>query len=248
MVSTSLKGQIFIFEYPPRLIPSQITMRNFIVAWTSKRFDQYFLNSVLVTICTTLFVVFLSSMMAYAIARLRFKLRKVFYNSIRVFMMMPTMAIIIPQFILASKLNLLNSLLGLIFVYVAQNLSLSTFILTGFFEQIPIELEDAAKIDGASSWKIYQKIILPLSKPALATVAIFSSLGAWDEYVWALTVLNDPNKRTLPVGIAAFQGQFYSDWGVVFAASVLAVTPIIILFILMQKYFIKGVFSGSIKG
>lgn len=103
-------------------------------------------------------------------------------------------------------------------------------------------------IDGASSWAIYWRIMLPLSKPALATVAIFSSLGAWDEYVWALTVLNDPSKRTLPVAIAAFQGVFYSDWGLVFAASLIAIVPIIVLFVLLQRYFIKGAISGAIKG
>jgi len=248
MVSTSLKGQVYIFEYPPKLIPQEPTLRNYIVAWTSKRFDKYFLNSVVVTLSTTISVVFLSSMMAFAFSRFKFRFKKILYNSIRIFMMMPAMTLIVPQFILASKLNIINNLAGLVMVYIAQNLSLNTFLLTGFMEQIPIELEEAAKIDGASAWDIFRTIMLPLSKPALATVAIFSSLGAWDEYVWALTVINDPNKRTLPVGIAAFHGQFLTDWGVVFAASVIAITPIIILFIFMQKYFVKGIIAGAIKG
>jgi len=248
MASTSLKGQSFIFEYPPKFIPDQPTLRNFIVAWTSRRFDKFFLNSVFVTVCTTILVVFLSSLMAFGFSRFRFKMEKFLYASIRVFMMMPAMTLIIPQFILASKLNLLNSLPGVILVYIAQNLPLSAFLLTGFMKQIPQELEEAAKIDGATSWDIYSSIILPLSKPALATVAIFSSLGAWDEYVWALTILNDPDKRTLPVGIAAFHGQFLTDWGVVFAASLIAILPIILVFIFMQKYFVKGILAGSIKG
>ena len=248
MASTSLKGQSFIFEYPPKFIPDQPTLRNFIVAWTSRRFDKFFLNSVFVTVCTTILVVFLSSLMAFGFSRFRFKMEKFLYASIRVFMMMPAMTLIIPQFILASKLNLLNSLPGVILVYIAQNLPLSAFLLTGFMKQIPQELEEAAKIDGATSWDIYSSIILPLSKPALATVAIFSSLGAWDECVWALTILNDPDKRTLPVGIAAFHGQFLTDWGVVFAASLIAILPIILVFIFMQKYFVKGILAGSIKG
>jgi len=248
MVSTSLKGPVYVFEYPPRFIPAEPTLHNFVAAWTSKRFDRYFLNSVLVTISTTLLVVLFSSMMAFAFARSQFVFRRPLFYSIMIFMMMPAMTLIVPQFMLASRLNLLDSLPGLVIVYVAQNLPLSTFLLTGFFQQVPRELEEAARIDGASSWTIYWRIMLPLSKPALATAAIFSSLGAWDEYPWALTVLNDPLKRTLPVGIAAFHGVFYSDWGLVFAASLIAIAPIITLFVLLQRYFIKGVITGAIKG
>lgn len=248
MVSTSLKGPVYVFEYPPRFMPPEPTLHNFVVAWTSKRFDRYFLNSVLVTISTTLLVVLFSSMMAFAFARLKFVFKRPLFYGIMIFMMMPAMTLIVPQFMLASTLNLLNSLSGLVLVYVAQNLPLSTFLLTGFLEQVPRELEEAARIDGASSWTIYWRIMLPLCKPALATAAIFSSLGAWDEYPWALTVLNDPLKRTLPVGIAAFHGVFYSDWGLVFAASLIAIAPIITLFILLQRYFIKGAISGAIKG
>lgn len=248
MIATSLKGPVYVFEYPPRFIPTEPTFGNFVSAWTSKRFDRYFLNSLMVTAGTTLLVVLLSSMMAFSFARFRFPFKRPLYYSIMIFMMLPAMTLIVPQFMLASRLNLLNSLSGLIVVYVAMNLPLNTFLLTGFLKQVPRELEEAAMIDGASFWSIYWKIMLPLSKPALATAAIFSSLGAWDEYIWALTVLNDPIKRTLPVGIAAFHGVFYSDWGLVFAASLIAIIPIITLFILLQRYFIKGTISGAIKG
>ncbi len=248
MIGTSFKGQSYIFEYPPKFIPDQPTLRNFIVAWTSRRFDKFFLNSVIVTLCSTASVVFLSSLMAYGFSRFQFKLKGFLYGSIRIFMMMPAMTLIIPQFILASRLNLINSLPGVILVYIAQNIPLCVFLLTGFMQQLPKELEEAAEIDGASPWVVYRSIIMPLSKPALATITIFSSLGAWDEYVWAMTILNDPGKRTLPVGIAAFHGQYLTDWGVVFAASLIAIVPIILLFIFMQKYFIKGIMAGSLKG
>jgi multiple sugar transport system permease protein len=248
MISTSLKGPVYVFEYPPRFIPAEPTFENFVTAWTSKRFDRYFFNSLFVTISTTLLVVLLSSMMAFAFARFNFIFKKPLYYSIMIFMMLPAMILIVPQFILASKLKMLDSLPGLVVVYTALNIPLNTFLLTGFLKQVPKELEEAARIDGASSWSIYWKIMLPLSKPALATAAIFSSLGAWDEYVWALTVLNDPIKRTLPVGIASFHGVFYSDWGLVFSASLIAILPIITLFILMQRYFVKGTISGALKG
>jgi multiple sugar transport system permease protein len=248
MLSTSLKENIFVFEFPPKFIPSNPTLQNYLTVLTTRQFDRYFMNSVFVTLLTTFSVVLMSSMMAFAFSRFTFKRKKLLSGLIRLFMMMPSMTLIVPQFILTSKMNLLNNLWGVIMVYIAQNLSLSVFLLTGFFKQIPVEIEEAAKIDGASPWQVFARIILPLSTPALATSAIFTSLGAWDEYVWAMTNLNKPEMRTLPVGIASFHGQFVTDWGLVFAASVIAITPIIILFIFFQKYFVKGITAGSVKG
>lgn len=248
MISTSLKGPVYVFEFPPRLIPEQPTIKNFITAWGSNRFDRYFLNSVVVTLSTTFLVVWLASMMAFALARLDFIFKKIIYGVVLFFMIMPAMTLIVPQFILATRFALIDKLEGLILLYVAQNLPLSVFLLRGFIEQIPREIEEAAIMDGASAWDIYRRIILPLSKPALATSIIFASLGAWDEYIWAFTIINDPSKRTLPVGIAAFHGVHLSDWGLVFAASLIAVAPILLFFMLMQRYFIKGVITGAVKG
>jgi len=248
MISTSLKGPIFIFELPPLLIPSDPTLQNFVRAWTSNRFGTYFLNSLGVAVVTTLLVVWLGSMMAFAFARFSFFLKKPLYYLVMFFMMMPAMSLIVPQFILAVQLKLVDHLSGLVVLYVAQNLPLCTFLLRGFIEQVPLEIEEAARMDGASAWDLYWQIVLPLCRPALATAAIFASLGAWDEYVWALTILNNPEVRTLPVGIATFQGVHNTDWGLVFAASLIAIAPIILLFIALQKYFIKGVVTGAVKG
>jgi ABC-type glycerol-3-phosphate transport system permease component len=248
MVSTSLKGTVFVFEYPPKIIPSNPTLANYVSAWNSNHFETYFLNSVVVTCVTTLSVLLLSSMMGFAFARFNFPLRKTLFSVVMILMMLPAMTLLIPQFILAVKFKLINTLMGLILVYIAQNLPMNTFLLTGFMKSIPVELIDAARIDGASWWTVFTKIMLPLSKPALATVAIFASLGAWDEYTWAVTILNKTEVRTLPVGIALFQGIHSTDWGLVFAASIIAITPIIILFIVLQKYFIHGALTGAIKG
>jgi multiple sugar transport system permease protein len=248
MISTSMKGPVYVFELPPRLIPSMPTLRNFTSAWTSNNFERYFLNSMGVTVVTTLLVVWLASMMAFAFARFEFMLKKPLYYLVIFFMIIPAMSLIVPQFILAARLKQVDQLSGLVLLYVAQNIPLSTFLLRGFLELIPKEIEEAALIDGASAWDVYWRIILPLSKPALATSAIFASLGAWDEYVWAFTIINSPEKRTLPVGIAAFHGVHLSDWGLVFAASLIAVVPVIALFVALQKYFIKGITTGAIKG
>jgi len=248
MISTSLKGPLFVFELPPQIIPKQPTIQNFINAWTSNRFGDYFFNSLKVTLITTILVVWFASMMAYAFARFNFFLKKPLFYLVMFFMMMPAMTLIVPQFILAIKLKVIDHLSGLVLLYIAQNIPLATFLLRGFIEQVPVEIEEAAKIDGASAWDIYWRIILPLSLPALATSAIFVSLGAWDEYVWAMTILNNPEVRTLPVAIAAFQGTHNSDWGLIFAASLTAITPIILLFIVFQKFFVKGISAGAVKG
>jgi multiple sugar transport system permease protein len=248
MVSTSLKGTVFVFEYPPKIIPDNPSLVNYVSAWNSNHFEAYFRNSVVVTVITTVCVVVLSAMMGFAFARFDFPLKKFLFSLVMILMMLPAMTLLIPQFMLAVKFKLINTLMGLILVYIAQNLPMNTFLLTGFMKTIPVELIDAARIDGASWWTVFTRIMLPLSKPALATVAIFASLGAWDEYTWAVTILNKSEVRTLPVGIALFQGIHSTDWGLVFAASVIAITPIIILFILLQKYFIHGALTGAIKG
>jgi len=142
---------------------------------------------------------------------------------------------------------LLDSLTGLVF-YVASSLALNTFLLRGFFESVPAELEQAMEVDGAGPVARYWRLILPLARPALATATIFTFLAAWDEYPWALTITNTPSHRTLPLAIALLQGQNSTLWGVVFAASIAAVGPVIVVFLLFQRHFVQGLTSGAIKG
>jgi multiple sugar transport system permease protein len=248
MVSTALKGPVYVFEMPPRLIPEHPTLQNFISAWTANQFGRYFLNSILVTAASVAGILLLASMMAYAFARYNFPGKKFLYALVIFFMTMPAMSLIVPQFILARKLVLVDTLPGLIFMYIAQNTPFAVMLLRGFLEEIPKEIEEAARIDGASPWGIYFRIALPLCKPALATAAIFAFLGSWDEFVWASTIINTPALRTLPVGIATFQGVHTTNWGLIFAASLIAIVPVLIMFISMQKYFVKGMVAGAIKG
>jgi ABC-type glycerol-3-phosphate transport system permease component len=248
MVSTAFKGQTYVFELPPKLIPADPTVQNFTDAWNFNNFQTYFLNSLFVSIFTTLLILFVSSMLAFAFARFHFFGKKLLFALILVTLMIPSMMLIIPQFILAKNLGLLNSLWGLVFVYVAMNIAVNTFLLRGFFEGIPKELEDATRIDGGGFFTIFFRVVLPLSKPALATVAIFTFLFGWDEFVWATISINEPEKFTLPVAIATFHGAHQTQWGLVFAASLFAILPVIIAFILLQKHFIRGLTSGSVKG
>jgi multiple sugar transport system permease protein len=248
MVSTALKGKVYVFEVPPHLIPQHPTFENFIAAWTSNDFSRYFFNSIFVAIVSVLCILVLASMMAFAFARYQFVGKKFLYALVIFFMTLPAMCLIVPQFILARDLILTDKLAGLIVMDVAQNLPFAVFLLRGFLEEVPREIEEAARLDGASAWSIYRHIVMPLCKPALATAATIGFLGAWDEYIWATTIINTPQLRTLPVAIATYQGVHTTNWGLVFAASLIAVVPVLILFISLQKYYIKGMVAGAVKG
>jgi multiple sugar transport system permease protein len=248
MLSTSLKPDRLVLEVPPRFLPSHPTTANYTGAWTSNDFSRYFLNSVLVAVATTLLTVLLASMMAFAFARFDFPGKGLLFGLMLLGLMVPTIMLLIPQFLLAKKLMLLNSLWGLIVFYAGGNLALNTFLLRSFFRDIPRELEEAMVVDGAGPWTRYRRLILPLSRPALATVGIFTFLASWDEFTWALTIISDPNRRTLPIAIALFQGQHATSLGLVFAASVIAVLPVILIFIAFQRQFVSGLAAGALKG
>jgi multiple sugar transport system permease protein len=247
MVATSLKPNALVLEIPPKLILHHPTTANYTDAWTSNKFGRYFLNSLGVGVATTFFSVWFSSMMAYAFARFSFPGRRILFGLLLIGLMVPTMMLLIPQFILAKNLGMLDSLSGLVFFYTGGTIAFNTFLLRGFFQDIPRELEEAMVVDGAGPWKRYLKLVLPLSRPALATVAIFTFLASWDEFIWALTVINDPNKRTLPIAIALFQGEHSTSWGLVFAASTILVGPVILVFAIFQRQFVSGLTTGALK-
>lgn len=247
MVSTSFKPHAFVLELPPRFIPSEPTLENYARALTANHFGRYFFNSAFVATTSTITTIVLSAMLAYAFARWDFPGRSVLFYTMLGTMMVPALVLIIPQFVLAKNLHLLNSLSGLIVVYSAGT-AFNMFLLRGFFEEIPQELFDAALIDGAGSFATFWRVALPLARPALAAVAIFSFLGAWDEFTWALTAINDDQLYTLPIALRLFQQQHGTEWGLVFAASVITVLPTIIVFVIFQRQFIKGVMSGAVKG
>jgi multiple sugar transport system permease protein len=248
MLSTSLKTQQYTFEYPPRLWPQEFTLRNYVQALQRDLFFLYFLNSLIVALMSTAGTVFISSLLAFAFARLEFPGRDVLFYVLLVGMMIPPVMLIIPQFLVAKRLALLNTFGGLILVYIAMNLSMQTFLLRSFFQSIPSDLEDAVRMDGGSRWTIFRHVVLPLSRPGLATVAIFTCLYSWDEFPWAHVAMQETTRRTLPVAIALFQNQHLTQWGQVFAASIVALIPVVAVFILFQRYFIRGISRTGLKG
>ncbi len=248
MLITSLKPQAFIFEIPPRLWPSEISLINYQKALQTDQFGLYFMNSLFVAVVTTAATLLISSLMAYAFARLKFRGKEFLFYFLLSGMMIPPVMLIIPQFIVAKFLDLPDKFLGLILVYITMNLSMQTFLLRGYFEGLPKEIEEAALVDGASRWKIFWKIVLPLSRPGLAVVTIFTFLFAWEEFPWANVAIKETTKRTLPIAIALFQSQHLTEWGQVFAASIMGIIPVVIVFAVFQKHFIRGISTSGIKG
>ena len=248
MVSTAFKPHAYVLEIPPQLIPEAPTLDNFTRAWSSGDFARFFFNSVVVTVSSTAISVSLSAMLGFAFARYSFPGRRILFALLLFTLMVPVMLLLIPQFIIARDLGLLNSLGGLIIVYSVMNLGLNTFLLRGFYSAMPKELFDAAAVDGAGPWRQFRSIGLPLSRPGLATVTIFSWLAAWDEFTWAITILTDRELYTLPIGIRMLQRAQSTEWGLVFAASLIALAPVLVLFIALQRQFVSGAFVGATKG
>lgn len=248
MVVTSLKPQAYIFEIPPRLWPTAPSLDNYTAALRTDNFGLYFANSLVVAVSSTALTVLISAMLAFAFARLPFPGREALFYVFLLGLMIPPVMLIIPQFIVARYLGLLDTLTGLVVVYVTLNLSLQTFLLRGFFEGLPRDLEEAAVIDGASRWTIFRHIVLPLSRPGLAVVTIFTFLYSWDEFPWAHVAIKETSRRTLPVAIALFQAQRLTEWGKVFAASIIALVPVVIVFVVFQRYFIRGIATTGSKG
>lgn len=248
MVSTSFKAQQYVLKVPPQFIPDPATLSNYQRVLFKEDFGLYFLNSLLVSVSSTTISVLLSAMMAYGFARYRFPGREWLFRILLLGLMIPAMMLIVPQFVLAKWLGLIDTLPGLIVFYVAGNLALNTFLLRGFFEALPQELDDAMQIDGATAWRRFVGLALPLARPALATATIFTFLATWDEYAWALTAITSPENKTLPIAVALLQGPRGTQWGLVFAASIIAILPVIVVFLIFQRHFVQGLTAGAVKG
>lgn len=251
MISTSLKPNGALYEYPPRFLPGlkEITLENYSYVLGQGKFYVNFLNSFFVAVCSVFLAALIASALGYVIARFSFPGRNFLFSFIVLTMIIPGLTLIIPQYQLAVKLNVINSLAGLIPFYTAWTIPYSTFMIKGFVENIPRELDEATYMDGGSVFTVFLKIIIPLAKPGIASVSIFNFLTAWEEFPWANTVINDNLKRTIPIAISGFFGQHqFTQWGYVFALSVFSLLPILIVFIFCQKFFVAGLTSGSVKG
>ena len=246
MVVSGFKSTREIF-LSPFSFPSKWSFDSYKEAWTVANFSVYFKNSIIVTVISISFTLFISSMAAYVLARFEFPGRRAIYLFILAGLVLPVRLAILPIFLLIRNMGLNNTLFSLFIVYTAGGISFSTFLLTNFFKTIPMDIEDAARIDGASYFRVYWKIHLPLLRPALATVTVFNFIRVWNDFFFPLIFINDNAKKTIPLGIQNFFGEYAIKWDLLFAGLNIAVIPIIIFFIILSKQFIGGLTEGAIK-
>lgn len=230
------------------LFPENPTFNNFAYVLFEKPFFTWLLNSIVIAAATTLLGVFLAATAGYAFSRFRFPGRTAGLLSFLVTQMFPGTMMMIPLYVIIDKIGLLDNMLSLILVYSTTAIPFCVWMLKGYFDTIPRELEEAALIDGASKTKIFYKIILPLARPALAVTALFSFMTAWNEFILAATFMNSEKSYTLPVGLQNFVGQFAQDWGYFAAGAILVSIPIVALFFTLQKYLVSGLTAGGVKG
>jgi multiple sugar transport system permease protein len=246
MLSTSLKLPPDIFTYPPVWIPSPIAWQNYAKTVAAMPFGRFYLNSLVVTTCVTLLQLLTSSLAAFAFARMRFPGRNALFLLYLATLMIPFQVTMIPNFIIVRALGWYDTYQALILPPAFS--AFSTFLLRQYFMGIPRELDEAARIDGATSLRIWWQVILPLAGPALAALATFVSLNSWNDFLWPLIITNSPTMRTLPVGLSTFQGQYKTDWNLLMAGSVIAMLPVLLVYIIGQRWFIRGITLSGLSG
>jgi len=250
---TSLKDNVQVMQGKPWDLPTVLRFENYGNVWSRAHFGDYFLNSIIVTAGSIALCLLLGATTAYVLARYNFKGRGVLYFVYVASMMIPTTLGLIPLFFLLSDLHLSNSLFGLILVYSVGTIGIlpfAIFFLVGFYKSLPKELEEAATIDGSTYYGIFFRIMLPLSKPGLITVGIMNTLTVWNEYIMATVLINDPEKYTVPVGIAIMQAemQYRTEWGPLFAGLAISMIPVIIIYMIYQRQITGGLTVGALKG
>jgi ABC-type glycerol-3-phosphate transport system permease component len=246
-LSTSLKTPDQLLVFPPRLLPSPMDPANYLRAW-QKGMGQGFVNSLFVCTLSVLSTIAVGALAAYAIGRLRWRGRNLFLLVIIAPMMVPGLVLLVPTYIIMSQLRLLDTYLVLILLYTVRSLPLSVWIMRGFFETLPVELEEAAYIDGASRLQTLWRIVLPLSQPALVATALIVFHNSWDDFLVAATMTSRAAMRTVQVALYFNIGEYGIDWGALMAAAVMSLAPMLLLFLILQRRFIAGITKGALKG
>lgn len=247
MVISSFKTQDTIFNIE-QFWPDSLQIENYYNAWEGGQFGSYFMNSVFYTIIVITCIVLFSSMSAYAFSRLKFPYKNLLFYMFIGVMMIPIPGAFIAIFVILNKLGLINSRLGYILPQINAGLPFGIYVLKTFFDKMPKELEDSARIDGCNKWQIYWHIALPLAKNAIAIIVIFNALAVWNEFLLAKLVLSNSNLMPLQVGLLKFQGERITEYPLLMAGMAITMIPIIIVYLCMQKFIIKGITAGAVKG
>ncbi|GAA0590077.1 carbohydrate ABC transporter permease [Virgibacillus siamensis] len=247
LLSTSLKsGGENIFQYPPNLLPEHFTLTNFVKVMDTFPFWRYLFNSIVVAVLTVFLNVLFCSLAAYPLARMNFKGKNVIFILILTTMMIPFQLLMIPVYIISLNLGLQNTYLGMVLPHVTT--AFGVFLMRQAFLTVPNELDESARMDGANRFQIWLRILMPLVRPSMVTLMIFTFVSAWGDFLWPLIIVNDQSMYTLPLGLNMLSGTFTSDWRLIAAGAIISMLPIIIFFLFLQRFFISGAMKGSIKG
>ncbi|BBI35731.1 carbohydrate ABC transporter permease [Cohnella abietis] len=248
MVFTSVKSNADYIKDPLGL-PNPLFIKNYALAWVNGGLLQNAMNSLILTGGSILAIIGTGALAAFAVARFRMvKIAPIVFAVFVAGLILPGQVGLIPLFMQMQEMGLYNTQIGLILIYTAQGLPITIFIFTKFYNSIPYEIDESAKIDGASMWTLFFKIIFPLVLPATVTNIIFNMIGIWNDFFNPLIFTSDASHRTLPLGLVAFKGQFSTDWPQLFAASTMIALPILMLYIFLQRFMIDGLTAGAIKG
>lgn len=245
MVMTAFKPESDIVAYPPTLWPRELTLEHFVDVWERIPFARLYLNTIIFAGGVTVISLLLDSMAAYALARLPFRGRGVVFIGILLLLMLPFQVTLIPLYDLLSGMELTNTLPGMIIPRMTN--AFGIFFLTQFFLSLPKDLEEAARVDGASEWRIYWGIIMPLARPALLTLGLFHFQYNWNDLLWPLVMSSDVESSTLPAGLSLFMGEHVVEYGLLMAGSLLALLPVIVFFLLIQRSFVAGIATTGMK-
>ncbi len=247
IVTVSLRPGDRLLSTSLSFIPENATFSNFTRLFTETKFVQWICNSALVALAVTITGVALASTGGYALSRFRFRGRSAVLSGLLVTQMFPATMLLLPLYLVLIKLQLINSYIGVVLIYTATALPFCMWQLKGYYDTIPLSLEEAAAIDGCSPWQTFYRVILPLSGPGLAITALFSFMSAWNEYVIAAIVLQDTDLFTLPVGLKLFQGNLSTQWGLYAAGALIVSIPVILLFLFLSRYLVSGLTAGAVK-
>lgn len=248
MVSTSLKDKTEMFSAQPTLFPKVVTWENYRSMWVDYNFAPYLKNSLIVAVSTTLISLLVATFLAYGISRFKFRGKKVVFNLLILTQMFPLPLLIITIYVVFARLGLIDSRAGLIISYCTFAIPFATMMLKSYFDGLPLELEEAAAIDGCNPFSTIFRVVIPLSAPSIAAMGLFSFILAWQEFMMSLTLIRSPALRTLPVGITLMVGFRDIMWGPLMAGTVVVTLPVVALFIYFQKYLITGMTMGAVKG
>ncbi|WP_282938966.1 carbohydrate ABC transporter permease [Paenibacillus sp. RC67] len=246
MLSTSLKAPSEVAMLPPKWIPSKLQWSNYAAAWEAAPFGRYFINSILVTVTTTIGELLTTILAAFAFSRLKFWGRDLLFAVLLATMMVPGEMLLIPNYVTLTQFNWIDRYPALIVPWIVSVYAI--FLLRQYFLGIPQELYYAARIDGSRDWNYLWRIMVPLSRPALVTIALLKAIGSWNAFLWPLIVTNSAEMRTLPVGLIAFTSETNTHYELLMAAAMMIVLPMVVLYAFMQKHIVEGISRGGLKG